>query len=359
MRDRVMNKFRKSGLEFLVATDIAARGIDVDDVQVVFNYDLPYDVEDYVHRIGRTGRAGRSGRAISFVAGPRAVSDPQHRALHQDEDAPRQAAHGWTKSRRPAPACSSTNCAPRCKAANSSGRTISSSACWRKVSVRTDIASALLHQLQGGEAAPAPKHRAKKSARVPNARRSVNRRQQQLKNCRSGSPRVARSDRFARIFPASTASAPSRKPWRSAEREAPPRSHSATGPRVKDWRFTNPARLNWRPHPLFRPNRQHRLRRKFRKRVEPPPAAKPKPSRRTGEGQTRLYMNVGEEMGIATGDVVGAILGETGLPAKTVGTVDIRERHLFVDVASEHANAIIAKLNRTRIKNQKLKVKVA
>ena len=69
MRDRVMNRFRKSGLEFLVATDVAARGIDVDDVQVVFNYDLPYDVEDYLHRIGRTGRAGRSGRAISFVAG--------------------------------------------------------------------------------------------------------------------------------------------------------------------------------------------------------------------------------------------------------------------------------------------------
>ena len=69
MRDRVMNKFRKSGSNFLVATDIAARGIDVDDVQVVFNYDLPYDGEDYVHRIGRTGRAGREGRAISFVSG--------------------------------------------------------------------------------------------------------------------------------------------------------------------------------------------------------------------------------------------------------------------------------------------------
>ena len=81
MRDRVMNKFRKSGLEFLVATDVAARGIDVDDVQVVFNYDLPYDGEDYVHRIGRTGRAGRSGRAISFVVRTRSVSDPQHRAL--------------------------------------------------------------------------------------------------------------------------------------------------------------------------------------------------------------------------------------------------------------------------------------
>src|ERR1041385_7238385 len=69
MRDRVMNKFRKSGLEFLVATDVAARGIDVDDVEVVFNYDLPYDGEDYVHRIGRTGRKGRSGRAISFASG--------------------------------------------------------------------------------------------------------------------------------------------------------------------------------------------------------------------------------------------------------------------------------------------------
>lgn len=64
-------------------------------------------------------------------------------------------------------------------------------------------------------------------------------------------------------------------------------------------------------------------------------------------------------MGVAPGDVVGAILGETGLPAKAVGTVDIRDRHLFVDVASEHANSVIAKLNRTRIKDHKLKVKIA
>src|SRR5204863_8671135 len=61
LRDRVMNRFRKSGLEFLVATDIAARGIDVEDLQVVFNYDLPYDAEADVQRIGRTARARRSG----------------------------------------------------------------------------------------------------------------------------------------------------------------------------------------------------------------------------------------------------------------------------------------------------------
>ncbi len=64
-----MAKFRSRAIEFLVATDVAARGLDVDDIEVVFNYDLPHDGEDYVHRIGRTGRAGRAGRAITFVAG--------------------------------------------------------------------------------------------------------------------------------------------------------------------------------------------------------------------------------------------------------------------------------------------------
>jgi ATP-dependent RNA helicase DeaD len=68
-RDRVMSKFRNGTIEILVATDVAARGIDVDDVEVVFNYDLPQDEEYYVHRIGRTGRAGRTGIAYTFIAG--------------------------------------------------------------------------------------------------------------------------------------------------------------------------------------------------------------------------------------------------------------------------------------------------
>ena len=68
-RDRVMNSFRNGKAEILVATDVAARGIDVDDVEAVFNYDLPQDDEYYVHRIGRTGRAGRTGQAFTFVKG--------------------------------------------------------------------------------------------------------------------------------------------------------------------------------------------------------------------------------------------------------------------------------------------------
>ncbi|MDP4181837.1 MAG: DEAD/DEAH box helicase [Bacillota bacterium] len=68
-RDKVMNQFRKGRFDICVATDVAARGIDVDDVEAVFNYDIPNDEEYYVHRIGRTGRAGRSGKAFTFVTG--------------------------------------------------------------------------------------------------------------------------------------------------------------------------------------------------------------------------------------------------------------------------------------------------
>lgn len=68
-RDRVMDDFRSGKTEILIATDVAARGIDVDGVDIVFNYDLPQDEEYYVHRIGRTGRAGKSGLALSFISG--------------------------------------------------------------------------------------------------------------------------------------------------------------------------------------------------------------------------------------------------------------------------------------------------
>lgn len=68
-RDRVMDSFRQGRVDILVATDVAARGIDVDDVDIVFNYDLPQDDEYYVHRIGRTGRAGKGGVAFTFVSG--------------------------------------------------------------------------------------------------------------------------------------------------------------------------------------------------------------------------------------------------------------------------------------------------
>ncbi|MCL4176584.1 MAG: DEAD/DEAH box helicase [Verrucomicrobia bacterium] len=363
-RDRVMNKFRKSGLEFLVATDVAARGIDVDDVEVVFNFDLPYDVEDYVHRIGRTGRAGRSGRAISFVAGREAflirnierftntrvhrarvptvaeVEDARHnlvleqlRATLQAGDFPRQdhllehlLEEGFTS---------------------------------------TDIASALLHLLQGGEPAPAPRpargqgwitqdpepatnaptQQKQPAPEIPRARPPITqtplpREKSTPKPARppqpppTPPPAVRPEARPPRVQP-HTASAPwKEKPWKEKPGRPlpPPPLARASGPRPASPRKPGPQAV---------------------------PARKPKESRATPPDQTRLFMSVGSEMGVTPIDIVNLVSGETGLPGNVVGTVDIRERHLFADVSSEHANAIIAKLNRTRIKDHKIKVKLA
>lgn len=66
-REKVTHRFRKNDFKFLVATDVAARGLDIEDVSHIFNYDLPKDPDSYVHRIGRTGRCGKIGKAVSFI----------------------------------------------------------------------------------------------------------------------------------------------------------------------------------------------------------------------------------------------------------------------------------------------------
>lgn len=78
-RERIMRKFRKGDLRYLVATDIAARGIDIEQVTHVFNMGIPHDLQNYIHRIGRTGRAGREGSAITLV------SPQDHKVLRQLE----------------------------------------------------------------------------------------------------------------------------------------------------------------------------------------------------------------------------------------------------------------------------------
>jgi ATP-dependent RNA helicase DeaD len=343
MRDRVMNRFRKSGLEFLVATDVAARGIDVEDIEVVFNYDLPYDGEDYVHRIGRTGRQGRSGRAISFASG---------REIFQIRSIER---YTNTRIQRGRPPTVVEVEEARANVVLEKIRSTLRSGEYKRQDQlierlleegfsSTDIASALLHHLQGGDDGSGAES-ARKESPVDRDRpeRAETRRERdgdrRVPDRGGRSPRHERGleprrHESVRPIPASSPSPPP-----AAKQEAERRKPEDSAVAVT------------KPLPAERARHENQAAVHERSRD-----SKRRPAL---QGQTRLFMNVGAEMGILEADVVGAILGATGLPRHIIGEVDIRDRHLFVKVASEHAPGIIAKLNRAQIKGRKAKVKVA
>ena len=391
MRDRVMNKFRKSGLEFLVATDIAARGIDVDDVQVVFNYDLPYDGEDYVHRIGRTGRAGREGRAISFVSG---------RELFQIRNIERYTNTRIQRARVPTEAevsdAKENAFIGKLRATLQSGDFKKHDHVIERLLEEgfssTDIASACITQLQSGEATAKPAARTEDYERPERDERPQRGgyREERRERYDDRGPRFERRERVdaPRRFedrpprpsvtrsvarPAVATTLPPTKPVPVPRAEAKPPVPAATAmdagapqssPKsapektysdeeilasVKNAQPTKQKPVAARNAPPWAE----------KKREEKKEFAKGKPSRATPKNQTRLWMNLGEAMDIKPIDVVNAVAGETGLPGKVVGTVDVRERHLFVDVDADQAHGIIAKLNRAEIKGHKVKVKVA
>lgn len=358
MRDRVMQKFRKSGLEFLVATDVAARGIDVEDVEVVFNYDLPYDGEDYVHRIGRTGRKGRSGRAISFASG---------REIFQIRNIERYT--NMRIQRGKPPTASEVEEARNLVFLEKLRATLQSGEFKRHDHLverlleegfaTTDIASALIHQLQGGDMAPAkPARRIEERPRLERPERPPY--------------RESRPDRREER-PMRPPPAPERRDFRPAAPPAPraeraPRpEHRTSPPPVAAPVVAAPTAPPVEAKPVVRSAPKPPPRdvippavvKEIVKPAEAKPFAKRKEKAQMQPFQTRLWMNIGEEMGVVANDIVNTISGETGLPGNIVGTVDIRGRHLFVDVVAEHANAIIAKLNRTQIKGHKIKVKTA
>ncbi len=427
MRDRVMNKFRKSGMEFLVATDIAARGIDVDDVQVVFNYDLPYDVEDYVHRIGRTGRAGRSGRAISFVSG---------REMFQIRNIERYTNQRIHRARIPTQAevedARENLFVSKIRATLQAGEFKSSEYLVERLLEEgfssTEIASACIALLQSGEGESRPNTEEYERPQREERPERGGYREERRERYDDRGPRFERRERADRPsrfeerpprgeFPAvrtyrppqsvpkpaatgassrastssdaTAAGAPASGPASSQKTVAPkpspsvrvepvlgaPKAKSApASPEVS----TPPAPTKPAPEKTYSDEeilasvkQPEPAERKpgspktlppwadKKKHVEAKSDKKPRPSRSTPKHQTRLWMNLGEAHTIKPIDIVNAISGETGLPGKVVGTVDVREKHLFVDVDSENANAIIAKLNRTQIKGHKVKVKEA
>jgi ATP-dependent RNA helicase DeaD len=371
MRDRVMNKFRKSGLEFLVATDVAARGIDVDDVQVVFNYDLPYDGEDYVHRIGRTGRQGRSGRAISFVSG-REVFQIRNIERYTNTRIHRGKPPTMVEVEEARANVMLERLRTTLKAAEFKPQDHLVERLLEEGFNSTDIVSALLHLLQAGEVVPVESARSDSGEGAYTQGRGDRDRQSRgpSQGFSNEGPRrpqgidpAVRPDRPRKVvIPPARVQISKPAPTTTAVAAAMPVvpvKVKAVDPVPSDPAISKeksdaspaeptPKVVQKVVTPVFDPAA-----------LEASRPVPPKPSRRTPDGQTRLFMSVGAELGINIGAVVELILGETGLPRQTVGYVDVRERHTFVDVISEDAPGIIAKLNRTRLKGQRIKVKLA
>jgi ATP-dependent RNA helicase DeaD len=358
MRDRVMQKFRKSGLEFLVATDVAARGIDVEHVQAVFNYDLPYDGEDYLHRIGRTGRAGRNGMAISFASGREVFQ------IRQIERFTRVRMHrGKPPTATEVEEAKSGAFLEKLRVTLRGGEFKKQDQLIERLLeegfASTDIASALLHHLQAGDAAAAPAAPAKeghfedRDSRPDRRGGSNGRFDRRDRGDEGGGRRDDRGPRSRGDFDNRAPRAP--RPDRDRDRRSDLPLAKARGESMRP----EPPRSASISPPSVAPRKSEPPRENIPSTPAPASAPVKKASRATPPDQTRIYVNVGETMGVAASDIADSIRGETGLPAGVVGTVDLRARHAFVDVSSEHANAIISKLNRARIKEHKLKAKVA
>lgn len=243
-RDRVMDKFRKNRIDILVATDVAARGIDVGDVEAVFNYDVPQDEEYYVHRIGRTARAGKAGRAFTFVVG---------REIYKLRDIQRYAK-----------------------------------------------AKITLHEIPSAE---------------------------DIQDIRVNS--------FLEKI-------------RETINEGHLSKYATWIENLTDEEYTS----------LDIASALLKLSVDMEDETE---AAYDEDFENTGAepGMVRLFINAGRNQKIGARDIVGAIAGETGMPGKLIGSIDIYDRYTFVEVPKEYAREVLTIMKDNQIKGKKINIEPA
>jgi len=254
-RDMVMKKFRNGTLEILVATDVAARGIDVDDIDIVVNYDLPQDEEYYIHRIGRTARAGRSGKAFTFVVG---------KEVYKLRDISR-----YTNAK---------------------------------------IQKGKLPTLSDIEEAKASKFLEKVKSLVDEG---------QLSKYVNLAERLVGDEYSAMDVAAALIKM---------------NLYDENAMEIEEVSYSD------------KPRRSSEQRGR---------------SHQPEQGMVRLYLNIGKANRIMAKDVVGAIAGETGVPGKLIGAIDIFDEFTFVDIPREYAHTVLDGMKNKKVKGNKVNVQKA
>jgi ATP-dependent RNA helicase DeaD len=368
-RNNVMSKFRAGTTSILVATDVAARGIDVDDVDAVINYDIPLDEEYYVHRIGRTGRAGKSGRAFSLVS--------------RDEKYRFREIQNYTKVRVEKGVIPSFEDIVGIRKARFIEQLQADIEQDTDLNLFSDVLTHLTHAGLPTEKIVAAlvkrsmgieknefsdqnlglddDRRERKDDRYSNKERGSygdrgndrggNDRRGSYGNDRpsygnrSDSPRDGGNDRRG--------SYGDRPAFGNRGDDRPRGDRPAFG---RDDRPRDGNRNDGpRDERLFGPREGTGKRGYFEKDGQRP-ARTP---RDQDANMTRLFVGIGREDYVRPGDIVGAIAGEADIPGSNIGHIDIHDKHTFVDVPANLADRVVAAMDGNSIKGRRVNVEVA
>jgi ATP-dependent RNA helicase DeaD len=316
-RERAIQQLKDGKLDILVATDVAARGLDVERISHVLNYDIPYDTESYVHRIGRTGRAGREGDAILFVT-PR-----ERNMLRQIERATRQPIEIMDL---PSVETVNDRRITRFKDRITTALAASDLGVFRSVIEQyetehdvpvIEIAAALARLAQGDKPL------------LLDAKARPERRELDPTASRERKDFANRSERGR-----------DERPQR-AERSERPRADRPPHPRAaRTEAFSNPAEDGRKRTPETREPRAHAV--SEHRPAEP--------------GMETFRVEVGHMHGVKPGNIVGAIANEAELDSKHIGRITIREDHSLVDLPEGMPSEILQHLKKAWVAGQRLRI---
>lgn len=297
-RTQVMNRFRTGGVTILVATDVAARGLDVDNVDGVINYDIPLDEEYYVHRIGRTGRAGKSGKAFTLVVG-----SERNRLREIMNYTKVKIEKGVIPSFTDVVGIKKGMFIERVKETIEEGG----------LELFDDVLESLHHAGCTTEQVV--------SALVK-MNMGVNRNEFADENLEGEFERQSR--KFGR---------------------------EDRGGRERDWDRRGGGR--------FERDRGGKGRERERSGDRGPRVDREGKPYRSDANMVRLFVNIGFNEKISPSNIVGAFAGETGIPGSALGHIQIENRHTYVDIPKEYVKEVIDKMVGAQIKGKRVMVEVA
>ena len=329
-REQTIQRLKNGRLDIVVATDVAARGLDVDRISHVVNYDLPHEAESYVHRVGRTGRAGRTGEAISFVA------SKQMRTLRDIEKATRQRI---TKMELPSPQAIDAQRIARFKQQITEAATAKDIDVYRQLIEEyqqefdlpvLDVAAALAKLLQK-----------EGSLRLPSTPATERRPKSEPRESRESQPQ----HQFRKVAAHETQHTTRREEPATTTRQ--PEESTETAPRPEPVERARPQESEHAPR---RPETSQTARQPETKKGDRRADSNPE------EGMERFCIQVGRTHGVQPGNIVGAIANEAGLSSGDIGRINIFDLYSTVDLPEGMPREIFRMLKKVRVAGQELRI---